>query len=158
MSPQVFFYGLYALLGEILNARRVFGPFAWSPIINNIVSIIGFLAFIWIFGVTRSASDWSMDMILLMAGTATFGIVCQAVVLLFFWRKAGLSVRLDFQWRGIGLRGIGRLAGWTFLMVVVGQIAGLIQVRLVSAAWAITRRSPLCSTRGSSSCCRSPSS
>ena len=42
--PQIFFYGLYALVGESLNARRVFGPFTWAPIVNNVVSITGFLA------------------------------------------------------------------------------------------------------------------
>ncbi|MFX9054215.1 lipid II flippase MurJ, partial [Acinetobacter baumannii] len=51
-----------------------------------------------------------------------------------FWRGAGLSLRPDFRWRGVGLRHIGRLAGWTFLMVLVGQAAGLIQSQLLSAA------------------------
>ena len=41
--PQILFYGLYALVGEALNARRVFGPFTWAPIVNNVVSIAGFL-------------------------------------------------------------------------------------------------------------------
>jgi putative peptidoglycan lipid II flippase len=132
--PQLFFYGLYALVGEVLNARRVFGPFAWSPIINNVVSIIGFGAFIWVFGLTRSASEWTPEMIALMGGTATLGIVLQAMVLLLFWRRAGLHVRPDFRWRGIGLRQIGRLAGWTFLMVVVSQIAGAVQANLVGSA------------------------
>jgi len=132
--PQLFFYGLYALVGEILNARRIFGPFAWSPIINNVVSIVGFGAFIWVFGPQRSAIGWTPQMIALLGGTATVGIVLQAAVLLLFWRRAGLHVRPDFHWRGIGLRHIGRLAGWTFLMVVVGQIAALVQVRSVGAA------------------------
>ena len=44
--PQILFYGLYALVGESLNARRVFGPFTWAPIVNNLVSITGFLVFI----------------------------------------------------------------------------------------------------------------
>ena len=132
--PQLLFYGLYALLGEILNARRVFGPFAWSPIVNNIVSILGFLVFIWVFGLHRDATGWTPGMVALMGGTATLGIVAQALVLLLFWRRAGLHVRPDFQWRGIGLRQIGRLAGWTFLMVVVGQLAGLVQTNLVGEA------------------------
>ena len=132
--PQLFFYGLYALVGEALNARRIFGPFAWSPIINNVVSIIGFGAFIWLFGLHRSATGWTSGMIALLGGTATLGIVLQAVVLLLFWRRAGLHVRPDFQWRGIGLRHIGRLAGWTFLMVVASQIAGAVQANLVSSA------------------------
>ena len=51
--PQILFYGLYALVGESLNARRVFGPFTWAPIVNNLVSIAGFLVFIWLFGAGR---------------------------------------------------------------------------------------------------------
>ena len=132
--PQLLFYGMYALLGEILNARGVFGPFAWSPIVNNLVSIVGFLAFIWTFGVQEDVIGWTPTMVGVIAGTATLGIVAQACVLLMFWRRAGLHVRPDFHWRGIGLRHIGRLAGWTFLMVLVGQIAGLVQTTLVSAA------------------------
>ncbi|KAA9089244.1 murein biosynthesis integral membrane protein MurJ [Microbacterium radiodurans] len=132
--PQLLFYGMYALLGEILNARGVFGPFAWSPIVNNVVSIIGFLAFIWLFGVQEGVVGWTPTMVAVIAGTATLGIIAQAAVLLFFWRRAGLHVRPDFAWRGIGLRHIGRLAGWTFLMVVAGQLAGLVQTTLVSAA------------------------
>ncbi|MDJ1114077.1 murein biosynthesis integral membrane protein MurJ [Microbacterium dauci] len=132
--PQLLFYGLYALVGEVLNARRIFGPFAFAPIVNNIVSIIGFVAFIWLFGPWRSASGWTPEMVALMGGTATAGIVVQALILFLFWRRAGLHVRPDFQWRGIGLRDIGRLAGWTFLMVVVGQIAGAFQVYVVGLA------------------------
>ena len=30
--PQVFFYGTLVLLGQVLNARGVFGPMMWAPI------------------------------------------------------------------------------------------------------------------------------
>ncbi len=43
--PQIFFYGLYTLLGEVLNARRSFGPFTWVPVLNNVVAIAGLLVF-----------------------------------------------------------------------------------------------------------------
>lgn len=132
--PQLFFYGLYALVGEVLNTRKVFGPFAWSPIANNIVSIAGFGVFIWLFGMQTDVIGWTPEMIAVLCGTATAGIVLQAVVLLLFWRRAKLRVRPDFRWRGIGLRQIGRLAGWSFLMVLAGQISGLVQVNLVGAA------------------------
>ncbi|MGP3533588.1 murein biosynthesis integral membrane protein MurJ [Microbacterium sp. RD1] len=131
--PQIFFYGLYALLGEILNARRVFGPFTWAPILNNIVSIIGFVAFTLVFGgPLEEVSQWDPSKIAVLAGTATFGIVTQCAVLVLFWRRAGLHLRPDFRWRGVGLRHIGRLAGWTFLMVVVGQVAGIVQTNVLS--------------------------
>ena len=86
--PQILFYGLFALVGESLNARRVYGPYTWAPIVNNIVSIAGFLAFIALFGgPITSTADWTPSMVALLAGTATFGIVVQAVILLFFWRR-----------------------------------------------------------------------
>jgi putative peptidoglycan lipid II flippase len=131
--PQIFFYGLYALIGETLNAKRVFGPYTWAPIANNIVSIIGFLIFIALFGDDRSRVDmWNPTMIAVLAGTATAGIALQAALLLFAWRRTGLVLRPDFHWRGVGLRHVGTLAGWTFLMVIAGQLAGLVQTTIVS--------------------------
>ncbi|KAF2412304.1 murein biosynthesis integral membrane protein MurJ [Microbacterium sp. B35-04] len=133
--PQIFFYGLYALVGEALNARRVYGPFTWAPIVNNVVSIAGFVGFILLFGgPVTDPVGWTPDMIALLAGTATLGIIVQAAILLFFWRRTGLHVRPDFRWRGVGLNHIAKLAGWTFLMVVAGQLAGLVQSRVLSPA------------------------
>ena len=46
--PQVFFYGMFALVGQVLNARRRFGPMMWAPIANNLVSIavlVGYLVY-----------------------------------------------------------------------------------------------------------------
>lgn len=130
--PQILFYGLFALVGESLNARRVYGPYTWAPIVNNLVSIAGFLAFIWLFGPAGSSTDWTPAMIALLAGTATLGIIVQTAILFVFWRKTGLHIRPDFGWRGVGLGQIGRLAGWTFLMVVAGQLAGLVQSQVMS--------------------------
>ena len=133
--PQIFFYGLYALIGETLNAKKVFGPYTWSPVANNIVSIVGFLIFILLFGENRNKVPmWDPTMIAVMGATATLGIAVQAGILLFAWRRTGLSLRPDFQWRGVGLRNVGTLAGWTFLMVIAGQIAGWVQTRVVSEA------------------------
>ncbi len=130
--PQLAFYGLFALVGESLNARHVYGPYTWAPIANNVISIAGFLVFIWVFGQGGAPSEWTPEMIALLAGTATLGIVVQTGILFAFWGKTGLRVRPDFGWRGVGLGQIGRLAGWTFLMVVASQLAGLAQSRVLS--------------------------
>ncbi|MFK4806618.1 murein biosynthesis integral membrane protein MurJ [Microbacterium sp. ZW CA_36] len=130
--PQILFYGLFALVGESLNARRVYGPFTWAPIVNNIVSIVGFLAFIWLFGPAGSSTQWTPEMVAVLAGTATLGIVVQTGILFAFWRRTGLHIRPDFGWRGVGLGQIGKLAGWTFLMVAAGQLAGLVQSQVMS--------------------------
>lgn len=134
--PQIFFYGLYALLGEVLNARKVFGPFTWAPIINNVVALAGLGAFILIFGLyntdTAAISDWTPDRIALLGGLTTLGVAAQALILLVWWRRAGLSFRPDFHWRGVGLRSTGKLAGWTFAMVITGQLAGIVQSQVSS--------------------------
>ncbi|MDQ1130026.1 murein biosynthesis integral membrane protein MurJ [Microbacterium sp. SORGH_AS_0888] len=133
--PQLLFYGLYALLGEALNARRIFGPFTWAPVVNNIVSIVGFVALMVVFGTDLTdVSQWTPEMIALLGGTATAGIALQALVLVLFWRRTGLRIRPDFHWRGLGFRMMARLAGWTALMVIVSEIAGLVQTRLVTEA------------------------
>ncbi len=133
--PQIFFYGLYALVGETLNARRVFGPHTWAPIVNNIVSIIGFSMFIVLFGGDRTVvAEWTPGMITVIGATATLGIALQAAILLLAWRRTGLKLRPDFRWRGVGLYRVGRLASWTFFMALIMQITGLVQATIVSEA------------------------
>ena len=133
--PQILLYGLYAMLGEALNARKIFGPFTWAPVVNNIVSIAGFLALGALFGpVSTRAADWTPEMIAVLGGTATLGIAVQALVLLVFWRRTGLALKPDFQWRGVGLGNVGRLAGWTFLMAFASLAAGIVQGNIVSEA------------------------
>ena len=135
LLPQLLFYGLYALLGEALNARRVFGPYSWAPTVNNLVSIAGFIVFLVVFGGPYTQiGDWTPGMIALLGGTSTLGIALQTIVLLFFWKRTKLDIRPDFGWRGIGLRHIGTLAWWTFLAVVVGQLAYIVQSTVVTQA------------------------
>ena len=71
--PQVLFYALYSLLSEVLNARKVFGPFTWAPALNNIVAMAGLVAFSVLFpGVnTADALVWTPAMVTVLAGSAT---------------------------------------------------------------------------------------
>jgi len=48
--PQVFFYGMFALLGQVLNARGRFGPMMWAPIANNVISIAVLVVYLLVFG------------------------------------------------------------------------------------------------------------
>jgi putative peptidoglycan lipid II flippase len=134
--PQILFYALYSLLSEVLNARKVFGPFTWAPALNNIVAMTGLV----VFGVlfpgpdTANAKEWTSEMVAVLAGSATLGVAAQAFILLAFWRRAGLGFRPDFQWRGVGLAATGRAASWMFGMIVVAQIAGIVQANVASLA------------------------
>ena len=135
--PQVLFYAIYSLLGEVLNARKIFGPFTWTPVLNNIVAIAGMVVFIVAFGggpAHRDASTWTPSMIALLAGTATLGIAVQGLGLFYFWRRAGLSYRPDFRWRGVGLGATGKAASWVFGMIVVTQLAGIVQSNVATTA------------------------
>ncbi|WP_295014611.1 murein biosynthesis integral membrane protein MurJ [uncultured Microbacterium sp.] len=133
--PQIFFYGLYALIGETLNARRIFGPFTWAPVANNIISIAGFLILQVLFhGTLQEPSDWTPDRIALLGGIATLGIAVQALVLVVFWPRTRLAIRPDFRWRGAGLGSVGRMAGWTLLMAIASLAAGIFQHRIAYEA------------------------
>jgi murein biosynthesis integral membrane protein MurJ len=133
--PQILFYALYSLLGEVLNAKQVFGPFTWAPLINNVIAIAGLVVFIAMFGgqdVNSSVDGWTPLKIAVLAGSASLGVFAQAAFLPFFWRRAGLSFRPDFRWRGVGLKATGTAAGWLFAMILVTQLAGIVQSRVAS--------------------------
>ncbi|MCS0472137.1 DUF6049 family protein [Curtobacterium flaccumfaciens] len=133
--PQILFYAMYSLLGEVLNAKQVFGPFTWAPLINNVISIAGLVVFIAMFGgraANSGVDDWTPLKIAVLAGSATLGVLAQAAFLPFFWRRAGLSFRPDFRWRGVGLKSTGTAAGWLFAMILVTQLAGIVQSRVAS--------------------------
>jgi putative peptidoglycan lipid II flippase len=135
--PQVLFYAIYSLLGEVLNARKIFGPFTWTPVFNNLVAIAGMVVFIVAFGgdpAHRDSATWTAPMIALLAGSATLGIAVQGLGLFYFWRRAGLTYRPDFHWRGVGLGATGKAAAWIFGMILVTQLAGIVQTNVASDA------------------------
>ncbi|MEY2849736.1 MAG: hypothetical protein RI885_2403, partial [Actinomycetota bacterium] len=135
--PQVMFYAVYSLLGQVLNARGRFGAFTWAPVVNNIVALAGLGVFAVLFGGASENSTvqtWDAARIALLGGSATAGVAAQALILAVFWRSAGLSFRPDFRWRGVGLARTGRAAGWTFGMILVTQFAGVFQSRVASLA------------------------
>ena len=135
--PQIFFYALYSLIGETLNARGVFGPFTWAPVLNNVVVIGSLVLFLTLFGGASEhgqAESWTPAQIAVIGGGATLGIVVQAVALFFFLGRAGLKYRPNFQWRGVGLGATGRAASWVFGMFLVTQISGVVEARVASAA------------------------
>ena len=136
--PQLFFYGLYSMLGEVLNARSAFGPYMWAPVLNNLVGLLGLIAFLLVFGAdptgSRGVESWGSNQIALLAGSATLGVIAQAMILFFSWRKIGIRFSFNFKWRGFGLRPAIKAAGWSLAMVLVAQIGGLVQTVVASRA------------------------
>jgi putative peptidoglycan lipid II flippase len=135
--PQVFFYGMYVLVGQILNARGRFGPMMWAPIANNVISISMLVAYLVAFGADDpEQGGYSAGREALLGIGSTLGIVVQLLILVPVLRSAGVVVRPRFDFRGTGLGRTLRLGGWTVLFVVVNQIAYTFVVRLASSGTA----------------------
>jgi len=133
--PQIFFYGLYTIYGQILNARGSFGPFMWAPVVNNVVAITGCVVFVGLYGGgDKVATWWEGGPVAVLAGTATLGVVAQALVLVPALRGVGYRWRPRWGVRGVGLATAGRVAGWTFAAVLLGQLALIVVSRLSTAA------------------------
>lgn len=138
LMPQIFFFGLYVVMGEVLNARSVFGPSTWAPVLNNLIGIAGIIVFIVLFGADpdgdRALIEWTPALIGVLAGTATLGVALQALVLYIPWRMTGLRYRPDFRWRGMGLGRTAKIAGWSFAAVVVVQLATVVTNNVITQA------------------------
>lgn len=128
--PQVFFYGAFVLIGQVLNARRRFGPMMWAPIVNNAVSIALLSLYIAWFGTSNASDGFTTDQMLLLGIGSTLGIACQTATLLPFLRRTGFRYRARFDFRGTGLGHTIRLGGWTLLFIVANQIAYIVVQRL----------------------------
>jgi putative peptidoglycan lipid II flippase len=134
--PQIFFYGLYALLTQVLNANGAFGPAMWAPILNNVVGIAGLGMFIWIFGQNavnpHNLDTWTSTQTLLVAGFSTIGVIAQTAILLVPVFRLKLGLRPKFGWRGVGLGQAAKLSVWTLLTAAVGQLAFLYVMRIAT--------------------------
>jgi putative peptidoglycan lipid II flippase len=126
--PQIFFYGLYVLIGQMLNARGRFGPMMWAPIINNVVAIAVFAAFILVMGTNTDRPFTDTEVLVLGLGS-TVGVAAQALILLPVLRRTGFRIRLRTDWRHAGLGVAARLGLWTIAFVLVNQVAYLFVVR-----------------------------
>ena len=95
--PQVFFYGVHVMAGQVLNARDRFGPMMWAPIANNVVSIIVLLLYLIVFERTSTGAPFTTSQELLLGLGSTLGIAAQAAVLIPFLRASGYHFRPRFD-------------------------------------------------------------
>ncbi|WP_411077356.1 murein biosynthesis integral membrane protein MurJ [Streptomyces sp. cmx-10-25] len=136
--PTIFFMGVHVVMGQILNARGKFGAMMWTPVLNNIVMIVTFGLFIWVYG-TSAESHMGVQTIpdegirLLGIGTL-LGLVVQALAMIPYLRETGFRFRPRFDWRGHGLGKTVKLAKWTVLFVLANQAGVLVVTQLATAA------------------------
>ena len=138
--PQVFFYGMYVLIGQVLNARERFGPMMWAPVANNIISIAMLVTYLLVWGPVGDGPlrleplDTAQEVLLGLG--STLGIVVQCLVLLPYLRASGFTYRPRFDFRDPELRKTLSLGVWTVLFVIVTQAAYLVVVYLASGGTA----------------------
>ena len=78
--PQILFYGLFALYSQVLNARGSFAPPMFAPLVNNVVVIVGCIAFM------ATATGTTLDtitrnQIAFLGALTTVGVAVQALAL-----------------------------------------------------------------------------
>ena len=132
--PQVLLYGLYTLLGQVLNARGHFAAYMWAPAVANIVAIAGLVWFRFAFGTEVPVSEWTPAMVWVLAGTATLGVALQALVLIVPLRRSGFRYRPVWGFRGAGLGSASRVAMWTFAAIGVSQLGFIVTSKVMTRA------------------------
>ncbi|WP_406389693.1 murein biosynthesis integral membrane protein MurJ [Streptomyces sp. NBC_00887] len=130
--PQIFFLGLFTLLGQVLNARGRFGAMMWTPVLNNVVVIAVFGLYL----ATGAGGELTPGERCLLGWGTTAGIVVQALALLPSLRATGFRFRPRFDWLGSGLTRPLRSAGWLVLLVLSNQAAYWVTTRLATSAGA----------------------
>jgi len=129
--PQIFFLGLFTMLGQVANSRGSFGPLMWAPIANNIVGIIIFSAVLY-YSPALTVATITDEQIQVLGWGTTFAIVVQALILIPVVYRSGIRIRP--MW---GIQGLGKsftLAGWTLLYVFISQVGYLVTVNVATSA------------------------
>jgi putative peptidoglycan lipid II flippase len=132
--PAIFFYGLAALFGAILNSREHFGAPMWAPILNNLVVITVAGVFIAVSTGKPTVESITTTQVLVLGLGTTLGIVVQAASLWPVLRRHGFRWRWRFDVRALGLGELGRLAAWMLVFVAVNQIGLFVVLNLANRA------------------------
>jgi putative peptidoglycan lipid II flippase len=129
--PQIFFLGLFTMLGQVANAKGSFAPLMWAPILNNLL-VIGVFSAVLIFSPQLSTGTITSGQTAILGWGTTLGLVVQALILIPVVRRTGIHVRPKF-----GLQGLGKsfsLAGWTLVYVLISQLGYLVTVNVSTSA------------------------
>jgi murein biosynthesis integral membrane protein MurJ len=133
--PQIFFYGVFFLIGQVLNARDRFGPMMWAPIANNVVAIAVLGAYLAVWG---SDSDpgavFTTEQCVALGAGSTLGIVVQTLILVPYLKKVGFSYRPRFDLRHTGLGQTFHVAKWMVGYIALISLAQIVVQNQASTA------------------------
>ncbi|TWP53137.1 murein biosynthesis integral membrane protein MurJ [Lentzea tibetensis] len=131
--PGIIFYGLSALIGAVLNAREVFGPPAWAPVLNNLVVIATVVVYMIVPGEMSLNPARMGDVKVLVLGIGTaLGVGVQTAIMVPALRRIGFKLRWRWGWDR-RLSEFGGLAFWVLLYTVVSQVGMIVTLRVAGA-------------------------
>jgi putative peptidoglycan lipid II flippase len=132
LLPEIFFYGIAALLAAILNTRGHFAAPMWAPILNNIVVILTAGAFMLLPAApgNLAARTITTTQILVLGVGTTLGIVVQAGGLIPALRKVGFRWKWRWDFRQLRLGELARIGGWMLGYVLVSQVGVVVALKL----------------------------
>lgn len=139
LLPQIFFYGVSALLSALLQSKQIFGPPAWAPVMNNVVILATLVVYIALPGELTINPVSMTDVHLLTLGIGvTCGVAGQAAIQLPALRRTGLKLLPKWGWDS-RLSEFGGMALWMVAYVGVSQIGlmAMSRVGTQSAVWSI---------------------
>ncbi|HEY3895748.1 MAG TPA: murein biosynthesis integral membrane protein MurJ [Pseudonocardiaceae bacterium] len=129
LLPLILFYGLSGLFGAILNARSVFGPPAWAPVLNNVIVLVSLGIYTLVPGeISINPARLSDPKLLVLGLGTTAGIVAQALVQLPGLRRAGFHFGWRWGWDSRLTQASG-MAAWFVLYVLIGQLGFVVTTR-----------------------------
>ena len=128
LLPQMFFYGIAALFGAILNTKERFAANAWAPVLNNVV-VIGVAVLLWSGNFHRGEMT-TPELLILGIGT-TLGIVLQALVMIPSLVRSGFRFRWRWGWDP-RLTEAGGLVGWAIIYVLVSQVGVVVTTNVAN--------------------------
>jgi putative peptidoglycan lipid II flippase len=131
---QIFFYGVSALFGALLNSRRSFFAPSWSPVLANLFICLTLLL---VPSVTTGGRGPQLvdvaehpGVLRILGLGATVGIALQALALLPALKRAGIDLRFRFDRRHPAVRQLLTMSGWTFGYVMANQVANVVSQNL----------------------------
>ncbi|WP_438801182.1 murein biosynthesis integral membrane protein MurJ, partial [Amycolatopsis magusensis] len=136
LLPGLLFYGLFAVLSAILNAKQIFGPAQWAPVINNLVIFVTIGLYAILPGdPTLVPSRMSEPKVLVLGLGVLTAMTVQALFLVPALKRSGFK----FKWRwGLDarLKEFGGLATWIFAYVAISQIGMIINTNVLTSGQA----------------------
>ena len=130
-APQIALYGLCSLISALLNARSVFSPPMFVPIVNNLICIamLGYVSVAFAHPSVAYAKGHLTFELVLGLGT-TLGVAAQLAMLYPYLRKLHLGLRWTWKLRNPAVRQVVSLSSWTLGFVIANQVTYFIVLAL----------------------------